>query len=75
MAYCGESYCQEVIKNRPAGTPVTKNINTTREVYIRMLKENVFPAIRKKWPGRKTALVKVCSKITPAVMSTKITEK
>ncbi|ETP15615.1 hypothetical protein F441_09649 [Phytophthora nicotianae CJ01A1] len=25
--------------------------------------------------GRKTALVKVCSKITPAVMSTKITEK
>ncbi|GMF34895.1 unnamed protein product [Phytophthora fragariaefolia] len=29
----------------------------SREVYVQMLKENVFPAIRVKWPGRKTSVI------------------
>jgi hypothetical protein len=33
------------------GTPITKNINTTRKEYVRLLKEKVFPAIRENWPG------------------------
>lgn len=37
--------------NRPAGTPETKNVSMTRSVYVKMLKEMVFPAIRAKWPG------------------------
>ena len=37
--------------NRPAGTLVTQNVTMTREAYVRMLKEKVFPAIRKLWSG------------------------
>jgi len=38
-------------KNRSKGDPVTKNISMTRDVYTKMLRENVFPAIRASWPG------------------------
>lgn len=37
--------------NRPKGTPVIQNISMTREVYVRMLKEQVFPAIRAHCAG------------------------
>ncbi|ETP21394.1 hypothetical protein F441_05085 [Phytophthora nicotianae CJ01A1] len=46
-------------KNRAAGTPITKNINMSREVYVRMLREKVFPAIRQKWPGSRKAIIRV----------------
>jgi hypothetical protein len=36
--------------NRPAGTPVWRNINVTRDVYRSMLIEQLFPAIQQKWP-------------------------
>lgn len=39
--------------NRPAGSPITKCISMTREVYVKMLQEKVFPAIRQKWPGKR----------------------
>ncbi|ETM98513.1 hypothetical protein PPTG_24600, partial [Phytophthora nicotianae INRA-310] len=29
------------------GTLVTKNVNMTRKIYKKMLKEKVFPAVRK----------------------------
>ncbi|KAG3116920.1 hypothetical protein PI125_g4196 [Phytophthora idaei] len=35
-------------KNRPKGSPIIKNISMTRKVYIQMLREKVFPAIREK---------------------------
>lgn len=38
--------------NRPAGSPITKSISMTREVYIKMLQDKVLPAIREKWPGK-----------------------
>ncbi|GMF48789.1 unnamed protein product [Phytophthora fragariaefolia] len=38
-------------KTRVAGTPITKNINMSRKIYVQMLKDKVFPAIREKWPG------------------------
>ncbi|KAG2816895.1 hypothetical protein PC113_g23033 [Phytophthora cactorum] len=31
----------------------------TRAVYTKMLREKVFPAIREKWPGRKSTTIKV----------------
>ncbi|ETM36683.1 hypothetical protein L914_16679 [Phytophthora nicotianae] len=34
-------------KNRMKGTLVTKNVNMTRKIYKKMLKEKVFPAVRK----------------------------
>lgn len=37
--------------NRPAGTSETKSISMTRVVYVSMLKDKVFPAIRAIWPG------------------------
>lgn len=37
--------------NRPAGTMETKNVSVTKEVYHRMLIDNVVPAIRAKWPA------------------------
>ncbi|GMF24417.1 unnamed protein product [Phytophthora fragariaefolia] len=30
-----------------------------RKIYVQMLKDKVFPAIRKKWPGRKTRVIRV----------------
>jgi hypothetical protein len=38
-------------KNRAAGTPMTKNINTTRMEYGRLIEEKIFPAIRETWVG------------------------
>ena len=37
--------------NLPAGTLVIQNVTMTREVYVRMLEEKLFLAIRKLWPG------------------------
>ncbi|KAE8951262.1 hypothetical protein PR002_g33025, partial [Phytophthora rubi] len=31
----------------------------SRKVYVKMLKEKVFPAIREKWPGRKDRVIRV----------------
>ncbi|ETL32426.1 hypothetical protein L916_14999 [Phytophthora nicotianae] len=46
--------------NRTKGTIEVKNANTTRKkVYVKMLKEKVFPAIRQLWPGRKSLCIKV----------------
>lgn len=38
-------------KNRPAGMPVTKCVNMTRDVYTKLIVDKVIPAIRAKWPG------------------------
>uniref|UniRef100_H3G778 Uncharacterized protein n=1 Tax=Phytophthora ramorum TaxID=164328 RepID=H3G778_PHYRM len=35
--------------NRPAGTSITKSISMTRRVYVDLLKNKVFPAIRSQW--------------------------
>ncbi|ETN19222.1 hypothetical protein PPTG_04597 [Phytophthora nicotianae INRA-310] len=46
--------------NRAKCTIEVKNANTTRKkVYVKMLKEKVFPAIRQLWPGRKSLCIKV----------------
>jgi hypothetical protein len=37
---------QRASKNRPKGSPITKNNSMTRGVYTKMLREQVFPAIR-----------------------------
>ncbi|KAL4163474.1 hypothetical protein KRP22_004903 [Phytophthora ramorum] len=31
----------------------------TRRVYVDLLKNKVFPAIRSQWPGRKTKVIRV----------------
>ncbi|ETV90232.1 hypothetical protein H310_14934 [Aphanomyces invadans] len=41
-------------KNRPAGTLVTVPVSVTRDVYRAMLIDNVFPAIKAKWPAGDT---------------------
>ncbi|KAJ8542514.1 hypothetical protein ON010_g12300 [Phytophthora cinnamomi] len=46
-------------KNRVVGTLITENITMSRKIYVQMLKEKVFPAIRAKWPGRKTSVIRV----------------
>lgn len=37
--------------NRVRGAVEVKNVNMTRAIYVKMLKEKVFPAIRRLWPG------------------------
>ncbi|OWZ09271.1 LOW QUALITY PROTEIN: hypothetical protein PHMEG_00018054 [Phytophthora megakarya] len=64
---------QKASKNRPAGTPITKNINMSRQVYVSMLKEKVFPAIREKWPEKLP--LSVFSKTMLALTLMKTTEK
>ncbi|KAE9024575.1 hypothetical protein PR001_g12645 [Phytophthora rubi] len=43
--------------NRPKGAIVTKCVNMTRSVYVKMLKTKVLPAIRTKWPGGKRRVI------------------
>ncbi|KAG3254306.1 hypothetical protein PI124_g1166 [Phytophthora idaei] len=54
-----QNFAQRGSKNRPKGAPITKIISMTRNVYTKMLLEKVFPAIREKWPGRKSRTIKV----------------
>ncbi|ETN18974.1 hypothetical protein PPTG_04409 [Phytophthora nicotianae INRA-310] len=48
-----------VARPRAKGTAEMKNVNMTRKVYVKMLKEKVFSAIRQLWPGRKSLCIKV----------------
>lgn len=41
---------QRSSKNRQKGTLVTKPIEVNRERYVRMIIDNVIPAIKSKWP-------------------------
>ncbi|ETO67802.1 hypothetical protein F444_15310 [Phytophthora nicotianae P1976] len=50
---------QRCSANRAKDTAEVKNINMTRKVYVNMLKEKVFSAIRQLWPGRKSLCIKV----------------
>ncbi|KAK1934101.1 hypothetical protein P3T76_011304 [Phytophthora citrophthora] len=54
-----QTVAQRGSKNRSKGSPITKNIFMTRQVYTKMLCEKVFPAIRDKWPGKKSRTIKV----------------
>jgi hypothetical protein len=49
--------------NRPAGTPVWRDENITKEKYRELLLEKVFPAIMIKWPrgewGRANVVIRV----------------
>ncbi|ETI34119.1 hypothetical protein F443_19324 [Phytophthora nicotianae P1569] len=51
--------CSTKLANRAKGTTEMKNVNMTRKVYVKMLKEKVFSAIRQLWPGRKSLCIKV----------------
>jgi hypothetical protein len=48
-------------KIRPKGTPVTKPVNANSDVYVKMMKEKVLPAIRRlfprKWEGKTFDLI------------------
>ncbi|KAE9035930.1 hypothetical protein PR002_g7324 [Phytophthora rubi] len=54
-----QAVAQHASNNRAKGAPITKNVSMTRAVYTKLLREKVFPAIRKKWPGRKTTTIMV----------------
>lgn len=51
-----ETAAQRTSKHRPAGTLELKPVNVDRPVYRNMLVENLFPAIKSKWPTRRTPI-------------------
>ena len=47
-------------RNRPAGTPVTKTVDSVTNVeYRNMLIHKVLPAIREKWPDRSAMTIRI----------------
>lgn len=50
---------QRNLRNRPAGTFEMKNINVTRAIYKKFIREKVIPAIMSKWPGRRPIRVRM----------------
>jgi hypothetical protein len=44
-------YAQRSSANRPAGTLETKCVICDKETYLEMMKDEVLPAIRAKWPA------------------------
>ena len=46
-------FAQRNSRNRARGTRVLKTYNVTSESYQKMLKEQVIPEIKRKWPGRR----------------------
>lgn len=53
-AFAEEVPAQRSSKNRPRGTLELKPVNVNTEVYRNMLLENLIPAIKNKWPSRRT---------------------
>ncbi len=54
-------------RNKPALALEPKSVSVNRDVYRKFITEKVIPAIKRKWPGRKSDLMR-CNKITPHVM-------
>jgi hypothetical protein len=44
-------YAQRRSRNRAAGTLETKPVTCDKETYLEMMKDEVLPAIRQKWPA------------------------
>ena len=49
--YTKQDPAQRSSRNRPRGTLVTKQVEVTKEVYKKMLLDNVIPAIKDSWPA------------------------
>ena len=50
MAHCHEVPAPRASKNRPAGTPVWKNVTVNTQECTMLLLNNVIPSIIERWP-------------------------
>lgn len=55
-AFTEEVPAQRSSKNRPRGTLELKPVNVNKDVYRKMLVENLFPAVKRKWPDRRSKI-------------------